>query len=589
LTSFSSLTSRARVVARLIAAVSIAGALADCGGGESSSASPGVRPIVMGTVSVRFIVPAASATATGRRRRIQSVASNTKGLSIAVYKSPRVSNPIALATSVVDVSGGPVCAVGGGGRVCTVPIPAPVGSDDVVVTSYDLAPVAGTIPGTAHQLGWGAAAAQTVTAATSNSVSFTMLGVLSSVGVSVALPLVDPSVSLTQPVAIAALDADRNVIIADTYSDAGGNPVTISLSVGGGGTTTTLSTSTLSSPTSNITVTYNAANLTTAQSTTSLSPTITATPSSGSPGSASFTVAQQLSQFPTAGSGPASITVGSDGNLWYPESMTSTIGKMTPAGVAVSYSTLTASAAPVGSSLGADGNVWFAESATNKVGSITPAGVVSECTLPNTSSRPAVTAKGSDGNVWFTDTGINAVGKITTTGCTVTTYTIPTASASPAGITAGGDGRMWFAESAANKIGAIDTGTGTITEYNVGVSAGGTGTMPAQLVAGPDGRMWLTETSGAIAAINTSGTGFAEYPGVAGSGFSGICVGRDNEVWFTERGPQGNRIGEISTSGAYVSFPRLPTASSAPSYIVLGPDGRMWFVEYQNASIGAMQ
>jgi len=585
-TSFPLLASRGRaVVGTLLVAL-----LAGCGGGGGGSALPqGPGPSTMGTLSVRFIVPAPSVTATGRRRRIQSVAINTKGLSIAVYKSPRVNNPAALTTSTVDVSGAPVCSAGGGGRICTVPIPAPVGSDDVVVTSYDLAPVAGAIPGTAHQLGWGMAAAQTVTAATSNSVSFTMLGVVSSVGVSLALPLVDPSVSITQPVAVAALDADGNVIVADTYSDSSGNPVTISLAVAGGGTTTSLSTSTLSSPASNITVTYNGANLTTAQSTTSFSPTITGTPSSGSAGSASFAVAQQLTQYATTGSGPASITVGSDGNLWYPELTTSTIGKMTPAGVAANYSTLTASASPAGSSLGPDGNVWFAETATNKVGSITPAGVVSECTLPNPSSRPAVTAKGSDGNVWFTDNGANLVGKITTTGCTVTTYGIPTASSTPAGITAGGDGRMWFAESAANKLGAINTSTGAISEYNVGSAAGGIGSAPTQLVAGPDGRIWFTENSGAVAAINTNGTGFTEYPGVAGNGFSGIGVGRDNQIWFTERSPAGNRIAEISTGGVYTTFPQLPTASSRPSYMVLGPDGRMWFAEFQNASIGAIR
>jgi virginiamycin B lyase len=588
--SFSFPTSAGHVATRLAAIIVFAAALGGCGGGGAGSgASPTVSSNAMGTLSVRFVVPPASASATGRRRRIQSVASNTKGLSIAVYKSPRISNPVAQTTSVVDVSGGPVCAAGGGGRVCTVPIPAPVGTDDVVVTSYDLAPVAGAIPGTARQLGWGAATAQTITAAASNSVSFTMLGVVSSATVLVALPLVDPSVSITQPVAVAALDADGNVIIADAYSDASGNPVTISVAISGGGTTTSVSTSTLSAPASNITVSYNAANLTTAQSTTSFSPTITATPSSGVAGSASFTVAQQLSEYATVGSGPASITVGSDGNLWYPESTTSAIGKMTPAGVAVNYSTLTPSASPVGSSLGPDGNVWFAESATNKLGSITPGGVVAECSLPNASSRPAVTAKGSDGNVWFTDTGINAVGKITTTGCTVTTYAIPTASASPAGITAGGDGRMWFTESAVNKVGAIDTSTGTITEYNVGSAAAGIGSTPVQIVAGPDGRMWLTENSGAIAAINTNGTGFTEYPGVVGNGFSGIGVGRDNQIWFTERAPSGNRIGEISTSGAYTIFPQLPTASSRPSYMVLGPDGRMWFAEFQNASIGAIR
>lgn len=47
-------------------------------------------------------------------------------------------------------------------------------------------------------------------------------------------------------------------------------------------------------------------------------------------------------------------------------------------------------------------------------------------------------------------------------------------------------------------------------------------------------------------------------------------------VWFTEN--LGNKIGFVTTSGNLKEFP-LPTSSSYPAEITVGPDGRIWFTE----------
>jgi streptogramin lyase len=63
----------------------------------------------------------------------------------------------------------------------------------------------------------------------------------------------------------------------------------------------------------------------------------------------------------------------------------------------------------------------------------------------------------------------------------------------------------------------------------------------------------------------------------------GITVGPDKKLWFTER--SGNKIGRVSLAGEFDEIP-LPFASSAPYGIATGPDNNIWFTEYAGNSVG---
>src|SRR5438270_5495663 len=81
----------------------------------------------------------------------------------------------------------------------------------------------------------------------------------------------------------------------------------------------------------------------------------------------------------TPGSGPAGITAGPDGSLWFTENVGNRIGKITPSGVITEYNAgITANSLPDGISAGPDGNLWFTEGFGNRIGKITTAGVVTE-------------------------------------------------------------------------------------------------------------------------------------------------------------------------------------------------------------------
>ncbi len=63
----------------------------------------------------------------------------------------------------------------------------------------------------------------------------------------------------------------------------------------------------------------------------------------------------------------------------------------------------------------------------------------------------------------------------------------------------------------------------------------------------------------------------------------GITAGPDGNLWFTEY--NNNEIGRITPNGVITGF-AIPTAASEPYGITLGSDGNLWFTEYNSNKIG---
>ena len=144
----------------------------------------------------------------------------------------------------------------------------------------------------------------------------------------------------------------------------------------------------------------------------------------------------------TPDAGPADITAGPDGNVWFTEGQISRIGRITPTGACTVFDP-TSNAGLIAITTGPDGNIWFTESA--RIGRITPTGAITEFAAP-TGFYQDMTA-GPDGNVWFvsqTSTGIN---RITPAGV-ITTFDGSVAGGNPNffGIATGPDARLWIAE-----------------------------------------------------------------------------------------------------------------------------------------------
>lgn len=189
---------------------------------------------------------------------------------------------------------------------------------------------------------------------------------------------------------------------------------------------------------------------------------------------------------PTAGAGPNGITLGSDGAVWFGETLAGKIGRITSSGVITEYSV---GGNPTDLALGNDGNVWFTSYGTDQVGRITTSGSSTYYSTPS-GSGPAGIAAGPDGNLWVTLYNSGGVAKITTSGI-ISTYSIPTSNSHPWAINAGADNTLWFAESGTNKAGRIST-AGLFREYALPTNSGD----PRGVAVATDGSGWLTEFSG---------------------------------------------------------------------------------------------
>jgi virginiamycin B lyase len=135
---------------------------------------------------------------------------------------------------------------------------------------------------------------------------------------------------------------------------------------------------------------------------------------------------------------------------------------------------------------------------------------------------------------------------------------------------------MWFTETSA--IGRI-TASGAITQYEVAFGSGLSG-----ITLGPDGALWFTETAAnKIGRITTSGM-VSQYPlPYPNSDPNGIAVGPDGALWFTEYGAA--RVGRITTGGVITEY-FLPAGNNESGWITTGPDGALWFTVTGANNIG---
>ena len=294
----------------------------------------------------------------------------------------------------------------------------------------------------------------------------------------------------------------------------------------------------------------------------------------------------QVTEFsiPTAESAPYDIAAGPDGNLWFTESGSYQIGRITPTGQLTEYLVPAADGEPEGIAAGPDGDLWFTD---DGVGRITTEGQITEYPIPTADGAPREIVAGPDDNLWFTDD--DGIGRVTLSG-QVTEFALPSPD-DAVGIAAEPDGDVWFTDQGNNAIGRITTGSGftrpgQVTEYPIPTAKSG----PNAIAAGPDGNLWFTEendqTVGAsrqIGRITPAGQ-ITEYPiPTTMSDPAGIAAGPDGNVWFTEGG--GEHIGRITPAGQITEY-RIPTAVADPTGIAVGSDGNLWFTEYYGGSIG---
>jgi streptogramin lyase len=154
-----------------------------------------------------------------------------------------------------------------------------------------------------------------------------------------------------------------------------------------------------------------------------------------------------------------SLTPGPDGNYWLPdwtEIGYDAIVRVTASGAATRFVlpgglNAPGDVGPASVAVGSDGNIWFTQARVPQIGRITLSGEIAEFEV---GGNPRGIAAGSDGALWFTEPAVNKVGRLTTSGGYLE-FAIPTADSQPWGISAGPEGDIWFTERGAMQIGRV--------------------------------------------------------------------------------------------------------------------------------------
>jgi streptogramin lyase len=280
------------------------------------------------------------------------------------------------------------------------------------------------------------------------------------------------------------------------------------------------------------------------------------------------------------------IAAGPDGNMWFTEYFSNSIGRITPDGVVTEFSDgITPGGGPFAITAGPDGNVWFSEVNANYVGRITPDGTITEFGVGGDSLfYIAGIVTGPDGNLWFTNYYGNAIGHISPQGDNVVTFnTGVTFQSGPYSIALGSDGNLWFTEYEIGGIGRI-TVDGTVTEFRDNIP---TDAEPRNIAAALDGTLWFTYENdvGGIGAITTAGDVTLYNTGSVGFGPAGIAIDSGNNIWFSGGSADDNafypQISLMDRSGATDIDECATNVSNYSEDLTVGPDGNLWFTNYK--------
>jgi virginiamycin B lyase len=302
------------------------------------------------------------------------------------------------------------------------------------------------------------------------------------------------------------------------------------------------------------------------------------------------------------GSGSKSAAPGATLPSLSPTRVTEFVGGVTPG--------FSANSGPASITTGADGRIWFTETA-DRIARVNADGTVTELDLRRsmTAGRwPKQLTVGKDTRFWF---GEGDDWEDPTSGVYHTRYYGAIARVEPGnqvsefprgrrlperptGITTAPDGRVWFTESPIYdprsfayypnlppRVGFV-TDDGTVKEVPVDPEDG-VGTLGG-IVTTPDGRVWFTSCLRGLARINSAGLDSVGNPALGHSVrltacAGGITVDSYGRIWVTE--PAGKLIGVLDLSGKQTGQLRAPSEFT-PSVTPEGPiaadrNGTVWF------------
>lgn len=282
-------------------------------------------------------------------------------------------------------------------------------------------------------------------------------------------------------------------------------------------------------------------------------------------GTTSITIPMQSMQF-------SDTTMGPDGNLWASgyeqtdDGQPKRVWRVTPSGVVTKFNA-TACTTTSSITLGSDGRLWFI-CRSDAVANITTSGTISivPVAVGDSAWNSSIDA-GSDGNLWIVPAS-NWLGKITrlTTSGVATVFRVRGGAQSQTS-TMGPDGNIWVVGSPIGNSVSWISPSGKSANISAGRLINGT----YSIVAGSDGNLWIGNGDNSITRLTPSGAA-TNFFGGSINGPRSLILGPDGNVWFLNE--RNASIGRITPTGQITNFVNDQIDPSTIEAIT--PDGFIW-------------
>jgi streptogramin lyase len=146
-------------------------------------------------------------------------------------------------------------------------------------------------------------------------------------------------------------------------------------------------------------------------------------------------------------------------------------------------------------------------------------------------------------------------------------------------IVEGPDGNIWFLDENAHQLVRMSMG-GSIKEFDVEAELPGNA---VSMAVGADGKFYITDESTSITRVSTGGKA-VEIPIPSGdsTAIDGIAAGPDGNVWFTEF----DHIAKVTPGGVITEFAYTSGGTNQYGGVTAGSDGNVWFAQSSQNQIG---
>jgi streptogramin lyase len=283
--------------------------------------------------------------------------------------------------------------------------------------------------------------------------------------------------------------------------------------------------------------------------------------------------------------GPAGIAIDGSGNAWVANTGSSSVTKISSAGVVLSGTngyTGGGLNGPNAIAIDGSGNAWITNQSTNGITELTGAGAAVSGSPFAAGSGPDAIAIDGSGNVWVANYSGNSVTKLTSAGSAVSGSPFTGRGLNePDGVAIDSYGNAWIANYGGNSVTELASTGSAVTgsPYTVGSS-----NAPEGIAIDNYSNAWTTIfNNNSVIELNSSGSSAIAKSGLKAP--TAVAIDGSGNVWIVNQ--SGNLVTEFSNAGSLLSGATGFTASSVntPRGIAIDGSGDVWITNISGNSV----